>query len=79
MGGHAMIKHLHAVELESDFRASGKYWCKTFLSENQYDFKECTSVHSDTWLFETQVDADNFNTCIKKYFNIYKTVGVPGP
>jgi len=74
-----MSNYPYSVELGSDYRAAGSYWCRTFLNEHQYDFKKSTSVHTDTWLFEKQDDADNFNTCIKQYFTIYEAVGVPGP
>lgn len=74
-----MSQHPFAVELHSDYRSAGKDWCKTFLMRHQYVFKQYTNVYEDTWFFENQIDAGHFTTCIKKYFEKYAEVGVPGP
>lgn len=68
----------YSVTLQSGFRGLGEYWCRTCLDEKSYRCEQ-HSDNEDLWLFEKQIDADNFNICIKKYCETAEAVGVPGP
>ena len=68
---------MYSVKLHSSYRTMAKYWCKSFLRDQQYHCEQ--SSDEDAWIFEKLVDANAFTLCVKRYYETAESVGVPGP